>query len=89
MLLYDPMYSRILRVVDFIIKIHISFFFTLIQYSITPNTAFEAETTKRDITNIGKSIDDFAPQIQEVFFFILYNYLVFKWVFIFDICFTL
>jgi hypothetical protein len=71
MSLYDPCYTRSIRVLDLLLKINISFFFTLLQYSFNDNTTYAQVQLERDYRNIGKSADDFAPKLIEVKLFLI------------------
>lgn len=66
--IYNPDYNRKLRTLDFLLKIHISIFLTILPLYFTPNPNTEANKSQRDVKNFNKKIGDYNVQITQVKF---------------------
>ncbi len=59
-------YNRSLRVLDFFLKIYMTFFFSLVPFVMKDNSKLIENMTKRDIKDFGKDIDDIGFDIIQV-----------------------
>lgn len=64
--IYDPIYNRKIRTLDFFLVIYLTFFFTLLPFNITDNSELIKLEMKRSIKNRRKSVNDLEVQINQV-----------------------
>lgn len=64
--IYDPVYNRKIRVMDFFLIIYLSFFFTLLPFYMTDNSQLMELAANRSIQNRNKNVDDLNASIKQV-----------------------
>jgi hypothetical protein len=55
-----------MRVLDFFVKVNVTFFFTLLPFYYTPNTVAVENQNDRRIENMNKSVSDLGATITQV-----------------------
>lgn len=65
--IYDPIYNRKIRVLDFFLKTYLAFFFTLLPFYVTDNSQLIDLAAKRSIINRNKSINDIEAKLKQVY----------------------
>jgi len=68
--IYDPIYNRKLRIMDFFFNLYLTFFFTLLPFYATDNTELDAMKANRSIQNRNKSINDLQASLKQVLIFL-------------------
>ena len=77
--IYNPIYARSLRVMDFFMSIFLSFYFTLLPFYYTQNTELVDIANERKIENRNKKINDFqatSKQVKKIKYFYLFNLII-------------
>ena len=64
--IYNPLYNRTVRILDFYLSINLSLFFTFLPYYFSENSQLKELMSKRSIENRNKSLNQFNLKIEEV-----------------------
>lgn len=64
---YNPFYSRNMRVLDFFLQIYLNVFFTFFPLTLIKNNNSTELVGNRDVKNQGKSLADLEVSIMQVF----------------------
>ena len=70
--IYDPIYNRKLRTMDFFLIIYLSFFFTLLPFYMTDNSQLIEMAANRSIHSRNKTVNDLQTSIKQVNFTYLF-----------------
>jgi len=66
MFIYDPIYNRNIRTLDFFFDILLSLFLTLLPFYVTDNQQLMEMASTRSIQDRNKSINDMGVMIKQV-----------------------
>lgn len=64
--IYNMNYTRNLRVLDFFLKIHVTFLFSLFPFYLTDNTVLQTTMNSRSIENRGITINELKASLEQV-----------------------
>lgn len=64
--IHDPLYSRKLRVLDFFLRIYLTFFFTLLPFYVTENSQLAELVDNRSISNRNKGVNELEATLKQV-----------------------